>query len=70
MAFSPDASSRLMAAAAAVTVLDKRWLGLLVLALPRAAGHLAAEDAPSQLLPLKDLRIWSNQFPGKSPGRN
>jgi hypothetical protein len=46
-----------MAAAAAVTALDKRWLGLLVLALPRAAGHLAAEDAPSQLLPLNDLRI-------------
>jgi hypothetical protein len=57
MAFSPDASSRLMADAAAVTVLDKRWLGLLVLALPRAAGHLDAEDPPSQRLPLKDLRI-------------
>ena len=59
-----------MAAAAAVTALDKRWLGLLVLALPRAAGHLDAEDAPSQLLPLNDLRICSSQFPGKSPGRS
>jgi hypothetical protein len=57
MAFSPYASNMLMAAAAAVTTLDKRWLGLLVLAMPRAAGHLNAEDAPSQLLPLKDLRI-------------
>jgi hypothetical protein len=57
MAFSPYASSRLMAAAAAVTTLDKRWLGLLVLALPRAAGRLDAEDASYQLLPLKDLRI-------------
>ena len=56
-AFLPYASSRLMAAAAAVTALDKRWLELLVLALPRAADHLDAEDAPSQLLPLKDLRI-------------
>ena len=57
MAFSPYASSRLMAAAAAVTVLDKRWLGLLVLALPRAAGHHDAADASCQLLPLNDLRI-------------
>jgi hypothetical protein len=70
MAFSPYASSRLMAAAAVVTALDKRKLGLLVLELPRADGHLDAADAPSQLLPLKDLRIWSNQFPGKSPGRS
>jgi hypothetical protein len=57
MAFSPYASNRLMAAAAVVTTLDKRKLGLLVLALPRAAGHLDADDACCQLLPLKDLRI-------------
>ena len=57
MAFSPYASSRLMAAAAVVTALDKRKLGLLVLALPRADGHLDTADAPSQLLPLNDLRI-------------
>ncbi len=57
MAFSTYASNRLMAAAAAVTALDKRWLELLVLALPRADGHLDAADPPSQLLPLNDLRI-------------
>jgi hypothetical protein len=57
MAFSTYASNRLMAAAATVTTLDKLSLGLLVLALPRADGHLDAENAPSQLLPLNDLRI-------------